>query len=673
MGYGLGVDTGGTFTDAVILDLEDHHVISKAKSPTTHNDLSVGLFESVRKVLSDSDVSPSDIELIGVSTTLATNSVLEGKGGDVGLILIGWMPNDAKNMGAKEIAYVRGGYDNRGKMKEPLDPIQVKEAILGMADHVEAIAISGLFSIINASQEKEVKKMALELTGLPTVAGYELSSSLGIDLRAETAVLNGKLIPSVSRFFDGLERTFREMGMTAPIMMYKGDGSVMTLSKAKTSPVECIFSGPAASAMGARAMTGEKDFIMVDIGGTSTDVALMKKGLPDIREEGANIHGWRTMVKAVDMYTMALGGDSRIAIPEATIEVSPGVTIPVPTISRFRSFNFTIGPDRVMPLCRLAEMDPGICPRLEKSGVLDYYVLNDVPCDGITEKEKKIIESLKEGPKTKMEIADSIPGVWVITHEINNLSKRGIVSMASLTPIDLVVYNKALDIGNRDGPVAAINALSDKLRMDKDVVVFRLLDMIHERIAQSILIRLMDDKLDGWRNPRAKIILDELAAVNKKGNFSLLPHVEIPIVGIGAPTRYLMGDVDKRLGTETVFPDDGDVGNAIGAISSKITECYTAIIVQMNDHTYSVTIPYSGQTLTSGKEEAIAMAKRSLEELLTSKLKSEGAKNITIRFEMKMNSSPLDVTGETIDETYFEIEGRGIGDPTVKSWKNTVQ
>ena len=669
MGYGLGVDTGGTFTDAVIIDLEDRSVISKAKSPTTHNDLSVGLFDSVRKVFSGSDVAPADIELIGVSTTLATNSVLEGKGGDVGLILIGWMPNNANSMGAKEIAYIRGGYDNRGRMKEPVDTEQAKEAILRMAEHVEAIAISGLFSVINASQEIQVKKMVQELTGLPTIAGFELSSSLGIDLRAETAVLNGKLIPSVSRFFDGLERTFRDMGMTAPIMIYKGDGSVMTLEKARSSPVECIFSGPAASAMGARAMTGEKDFIMVDIGGTSTDVALMKKGLPDVREEGANIHGWRTMVKAVDMYTMALGGDSRIAIPETTIEVSPGVTIPVPTISRFRAFNFTIGPDRVLPLCRLAERDPSICKRLEYSGVLDHYILNDVPHGDVTPKEMKVIGSLKEGPKTKMEIVDSIPGIWVIDEEIKGLLKKGIVSLSSLTPIDLVVYRGDLDIGNRDGPAAAISALSERLRMDRDVVVYRLLDMIHERIAQAILVRLMDDKLEGWRNPNAMVILNELASAKKQGGFSLQPRITMPIVGIGAPTRYLMGDVDIRLGTDVVFPDDGDVGNAIGAISSKITECFKAIIIQMNDHTYSVTIPYSGQTITSGKDEAIEKAKASLKELLTSKLKSEGAKNISIRFELKMTSSPMDNTGETMDETYFEIEARGVGDPTVKSWE----
>ena len=666
MGYGLGIDTGGTFTDAVIMDLSDRRVISKAKSPTTHNDLSIGLFRSVDKVMSGSGIAPSEIELIGVSTTLATNSVLEGKGGDVGLILIGWMPNNAKSMGAKEIAYVKGGYDNKGKMKAALDHEEVKKAILGMADKVEAIAISGLFSVVNSSQERDVKKMAMELTDLPTIAGYELSSSLGIDLRAETAVLNGKLIPSVSRFFDGLERTFREMGLTAPIMIYKGDGSVMTLRTAKLSPVECIFSGPAASAMGARAITGKDDFIVVDIGGTSTDVALMKGGLPDVREEGAYIHGWRTMVRAVDMFTVALGGDSRIAIPEAKIEVSPGVTIPVPTISRFRAFNFTIGPDRVLPLCRLAERYPEVCPRIEWSGTLDHYLLNDVGIGNVTTKEAKVIESLRKGPKTKMEIADSISGIWVIDEEIRSLMKKGIISMSSLTPIDLVVYRGDLDIGDRRGPEAAVSALSDKLRMDKDVVVYRLMDMIHERIAQAILVKLLDDKLEDWRNPKAKAILDELSSVNRDAGFTLVPHIDIPVVGIGAPTRYLMGDVSDRLGTDIIFPDDGDVGNAIGAISSKITVTYTAMVMQMNNKTYTIIVPFTGPITASVMEVAIKMAKDKLEELIVEKMRSQGAQNISVSFKLKTSPSPLDNTGKTIDETYFEVEARGMGDPAVK-------
>ena len=209
--YGLGVDTGGTFTDAVILDLADYSLIAKAKSPTTHEDLSIGLYESVRKVFEKCDIKPSDITMAGISTTLATNSVLEGHGGDVGLIFIGWDSNGPVSFGEKNQAVIRGGYDSKGKLVAELDPEEAEEAILRVSKGVDALAISGLFAVINPSQERMVKDMAIRLTGLPTVAGTELSSSLGVDERARTAVLNGRLVPIVKRFFDGLERVFGGM------------------------------------------------------------------------------------------------------------------------------------------------------------------------------------------------------------------------------------------------------------------------------------------------------------------------------------------------------------------------------------------------------------------------------------------------------------------------------
>ena len=666
MGYGLGIDTGGTFTDAVIVDMADMSVVAKAKVPTTHNDLSLGLYGSVDKVFSSCDISPKDIDLIGVSTTLATNSVLEGKGGDVGLILIGWMPQDAKDFGAKDIAYVKGGYDNKGRTKAALDLAEVEEAIRKVSEGADAIAISGLFSVTNSSQERTVKEMAYKMTGLPTVAGFELSSSLGVDVRAETAVLNGRLIPLVRKFFDGLERTFREMGMDAPIMVYKGDGTLMTLDKARDCPVECVFSGPAASSMGGKAISGKDDFIMIDIGGTSTDVAIIRDGFPDVQEEGANINGWRTRVRAVDIFTTAMGGDSRISIPEARIEVSPGVTIAVPKISRFRAFNFTIGPERVLPLCRLADKYPDVCDRIRRSAVLDYYVFNDIPYEGLTDKENMVVDVLKKGPKGKLEIVNLLPGVWIIDHELVHLMSMGIVSMSSLTPIDLIVFSGELTIGNPEGPKAAMDALSDVLRMDKDIVLYRLLDIIHERIAQAILVKLMDDKLGDWRYGKAITILKEMASLKSSEGFTIMPRIDIPIVGIGAPTRYMMGDVSKRIGAEIIFPENGDVGNAVGAIGSKVSETYMSTITLMNNHIYMISIPYGGTREASTQDEALEVARSALKEMLSQFFSRQGIKDFDVRYRLITYPSPSDPTGETLDDTYFQLQARGIGDPVIK-------
>ncbi len=348
--YGLGIDTGGTFTDAVIVDLDDNSVVVKKKSPTTHDNLAIGLYNSVDAVFSSTDIKPSDISLVGISTTLATNSVLEGHGGEVGLILIGWNPNKPIDFGEKNRAYVKGGCDSNGKPIAALSKDEVTKAIMEVSKGVDAIAISGLFAVANSQQEKKVKELAMKLTGLPTIAGHELSAALGIDLRAETAVLNGKLIPIVSKFFDNVEKTFREKGINAPIMVYKGDGSVMNLEAARMYPIETVLSGPAASSMGGMVLSGKEDCVMVDIGGTSTDIAVMEGGFPQIQFEGASVGKWRTRVKAVDMYTVALGGDSRIGLD--------GV-------------KYTLGPERVIPLCRFAENHPEIIERIKHSEIYE--------------------------------------------------------------------------------------------------------------------------------------------------------------------------------------------------------------------------------------------------------------------------------------------------------------
>ena len=319
--YGLGVDTGGTFTDAVIVDLDDNTVVAKRKSPTTHHDLSIGLGNSVRAVFESCDIKPEDISLVGISTTLATNSILEGHGGEVGLILIGWNPMEPVHFGEKNQVFVKGGYDSKGQPLAPMSKAEVTEAIKKVSEGVDAIAISGLFSIANSSQEKKVKELAIQLTGLPVIAGHELSAAMGIDLRAETAVLNGKLISIVSKFFDDVERTFKDVGVKAPIMVYKGDGSVMTIDNARIYPIETILSGPAASSMGGMMLSGYEDCLMVDIGGTSTDIVRgsVRRKVEDPREGGGHEHrrtrrGFQGDARRTEVHPRTRQGDPAVHI-----------------------------------------------------------------------------------------------------------------------------------------------------------------------------------------------------------------------------------------------------------------------------------------------------------------------------------------------------------------------
>ena len=648
--YGLGIDTGGTFTDAVIVDLDDYSVVAKRKSPTTHQDLSIGLYNSVDAVFASSDIKPSDISLVGISTTLATNSILEGHGGEVGLILIGWNPMRPVSFGEKNQVMVKGGYDSHGRAVAAMSKEEVTEAIMKVSEGVDAIAISGLFANLNPSQEKKVKELTMQLTGLPTVAGHELSATLGIDIRAETAVLNARLIPEVSKFFNDVERTFRAKGITAPIMVYKGDGSVMTIDQARQYPVETILSGPAASATGGRVLSGLDDCVIVDIGGTSTDIAIMESGYPQIQFEGASVGEWRTRVKAVDMYTVALGGDSRIS---------------------YSGSLFTIGPERVVPLCRLAEKDPGVVDRIMLTDVFDYYeTVDGYDTSALTAKERKVYDSMSgKGPLSRMEAIDAVPDLWIIDDELASLTAKGALVLSSLTPTDVMVYYGDFKLGSEAGSRAGIHAIAEKSGMTEKQAAAALFDEIRMKVAQAIMSKMLDDQMLKWHGEGSDILMRRMLTLHHDEYMNMRPEFRIPIVGVGAPSRFMMGDLDRRLGAKVVFPEDNDVGNAVGAILSKIVESLSANVVPTPDYRYLATVPFIGTSYHLYLGNAISSCVRSLENHLRSRLTEQGARNIVTSSKIKTYMASEGGIGDYTDEgiagtvNYVEIISRAVGDP----------
>ena len=244
---GLGIDTGGTFTDAAIIDMDTMEILTKAKSPTTYQDLSIGLLGAVDGVIATGKFAVEEIKVVGLSTTLATNSILTGKGGTVGLICIGWVPDRDWDMGTKFIETVEGGHTVRGYEQKPLDVGALDLAISSMANKVDAIAISSIFSVYNPDHEERARKAILERYNMLTVTGHDLSSELGIKERTVTAVLNAKLIPIIGEFLTSVEHSMEKKGIKGKIMVYKGDGSLMNITVARGRPVDTILSGPAAS------------------------------------------------------------------------------------------------------------------------------------------------------------------------------------------------------------------------------------------------------------------------------------------------------------------------------------------------------------------------------------------------------------------------------------------
>ena len=343
----LGIDTGGTYTDAVLYDELSRRIVATAKALTTRHDLAVGIRGGAEAVLKGSGVNPESVALVSLSTTLATNALVEGQGGRVGLVLIGFDNAAASRAGIADAlrgdpcVRIGGGHDAAGRQCEALELQALDRAISELGGSVAAFAVAGMFSVRNPEHEIAVRDRLRACTGLPVTCGHELSSRLDGPRRAMTCVLNARLVPTIQRLLDAAERSFDALGVSAPMMVVRGDGALVGAEVARLKPVETILSGPAASLVGASHLTGEHDALVSDIGGTTTDYALLVDGRPRIDSDGASVGGFRTMVEAVAMRTVGLGGDSEVRWGAAGRGAEAG-------------HRLLIGPRRLVPLSLLA-------------------------------------------------------------------------------------------------------------------------------------------------------------------------------------------------------------------------------------------------------------------------------------------------------------------------------
>ena len=291
-----------------------------------------------------------------MSTTLATNAVVENRFSPVCTLLIGF--DDAmversglKRHGGGAVVRIQGGHGATGEESAPLDESAVQSAVSEHGSRVEAFAVAANFSVRNPAHELRARQLIRALSPKPVTCAHELSSKLDAPRRALTAALNARLTPQIRHLIEALSRVLAEESIDAPLMIVKGDGSLMQAEVALEYPVETILSGPAASVVGAGFLTGLEDFIVSDMGGTTTDIAVVSGGRPVIRAEGALVGAWRTMVEAVDVRTSGLGGDSEVHFD--------------------RQMRLRVGPRKAMPLSLLAQKFPAVLAQLRSIAELE--------------------------------------------------------------------------------------------------------------------------------------------------------------------------------------------------------------------------------------------------------------------------------------------------------------
>ena len=346
----LGIDTGGTYTDGVVVDLESRKILNKAKALTTREDLSIGIRNCINNLEFERF---EDISAVSLSTTLATNAIVEGRGCEVGLLMLGHEP--IGTLPVEHYAVLPGGNDIKGQPREELDLEKTRQAIEELRGKVDAVAISGYLSVRNPEQELIVMRMVRDILGVPVVCAHQLTTSLGFKERTVTAVLNAKLIPIIDELLQSVRTVLQEKGIDAPIMVVKGDGCMMSEALAREKPIETILSGPASSIIGATFLTNTPNALVLDMGGTTTDIAILKNGVPFINKEGASVGGWLTRVQAAQIYTYGLGGDSYIQLD--------------------MEWKIQVGPQRVWPLSVVAHQYPHLLDELDINFEKGYVLM----------------------------------------------------------------------------------------------------------------------------------------------------------------------------------------------------------------------------------------------------------------------------------------------------------
>lgn len=318
----LGIDVGGTHTDAVLID-EKKGIISKFKVKTDKKNLLSTIITALKEVTSGFDVKK--ITNVNLSTTLSTNAIVENRLEKTALFISSGPGIDPSNFSIGENTYIiDGSIDHRGNEVAPLDMASVEKAINECRkEGVAVFAAVTKFSTRNNRQESEIAEKIGKAADYITM-GHELSSQLSFPRRAATAYYNSAVWRIYNSFIDAIIGGLENIGIEAPVNILKADGGTMPLTVSRKIPVESILSGPAASIMGIIALSNiREDSVILDIGGTTTDIAIFASGSPLIEKEGTSLEGIPTLVRSLQNRSIGIGGDSKIKIIDGEIAAGP--------------------------------------------------------------------------------------------------------------------------------------------------------------------------------------------------------------------------------------------------------------------------------------------------------------------------------------------------------------
>ena len=338
----IGLDVGGTHTDVVLLNRQG--IVRDIKVPTDTSNLFGTVLEGLAKVMTG--VEPEAVRRVVLSTTLTTNAIVQKKIPDVGIIVSSGPGIDPRCFQTGDNFFtVSGSIDHRGREVEPVDPGEIERVGRELlASGIRHVGVVGKFSVRNPAHELQIKARlgdAFEKVFL----GHLISGHLNFPRRIATTYLNAAVYPVHKEFFEAVQQSLEARGLSMPIRILKADGGNMNFASSIEFPGQTILSGPAASVMGAVAYADHMaDSLVLDIGGTTTDMTILMGGVPLLAPLGINVGGYRTLIRSLDTHSIGVGGDSLVRLSNQRIEVGPerlgpamahGGPVPTPTDALF--------------------------------------------------------------------------------------------------------------------------------------------------------------------------------------------------------------------------------------------------------------------------------------------------------------------------------------------------
>jgi N-methylhydantoinase A/oxoprolinase/acetone carboxylase beta subunit len=533
--YIIGIDTGGTYTDAILLESRSGTIVAATKVATTHFDLAQGTGKALTQLLTNSGIAAKDIGSVCISSTLATNSVVENKGARVAVIVIGYVRHF--KLPVKAVVFVKGGHTIDGKEEEPLDIDYLVTLVQGLKNEVDAYAVCSAMSMKNPTHELVTEKAIGMLDPKPVFCSHRISKLVGMHERAATAGLHAKLMPVMDAFIHGVESAMTKLGLSCPALVIGGNGLTLDARRAVAEAGMTVASGPACTAHFGAAQTTE-NALVIDVGGTTTDMAMVENGHPLLAVDGCRIGLWQTHVEAVDMHTAGIGGDSHVHIGERG--------------------ELGIGPARVTPLAMAGDLHSPPIDWLGVDNKSRLIVLRPEAMHLVPDSELTAVlrETGRATPATIRE-RTGLGGI-PLDVQLEHLTRRQWIFECGFTPTDALHVLGKINLGDQEAALAGAEILGRALGLG--AVDFANLVLQHtEELIENMIIDYVIQR--SWQNSLTGFI-------SSRKNHPVLGvefSIKIPIIGIGAAARFLLPGVAERLHTTVSFPDNCEVGNAIGA------------------------------------------------------------------------------------------------------------